>query len=263
MTSAVYRHEEPGKIPAAILALLVHCAFFVFLYMGVSWTHKKEAEAVFVDAWSSLPELPAPQKAAPPPKLVEEAKPPPKPVEELKPAPKAEPEQAGPKPDIALKEKADKERQLKEQKVKEEADRKKREQEDLKLAAAREQADAQAAARLKQEQEDALKRVEEQKTADFARLKAEYIAKITSKIRSRIVMPPDIKGDEQVEIDVILVPGGDVLSVKVKKVSGNAAYDSAVERAIYKAQPLPLPPDPALFKDFRDLALQFRAKEES
>jgi colicin import membrane protein len=34
-----------------------------------------------------------------------------------------------------------------------------------------------------------------------------------------------------------------------------------VERAILRAQPLPLPPDPALFKDFRELNLIFRPKE--
>jgi colicin import membrane protein len=49
--------------------------------------------------------------------------------------------------------------------------------------------------------------------------------------------------------------------VKMKKSSGVTVYDSAVERAIYKAQPLPLPSDASLHKDFRDLALKFRPKE--
>jgi colicin import membrane protein len=39
------------------------------------------------------------------------------------------------------------------------------------------------------------------------------------------------------------------------------AYDAAVERAILKASPLPLPPDPALFQQFRDLHLRIRPKE--
>ncbi|MDH4234089.1 MAG: TonB C-terminal domain-containing protein, partial [Gallionella sp.] len=44
----------------------------------------------------------------------------------------------------------------------------------------------------------------------------------------------------------------------LEKSSGNAAYDNAVERAILKSDPLPLPPDPALFKEFRVLKLKFR-----
>jgi colicin import membrane protein len=34
-----------------------------------------------------------------------------------------------------------------------------------------------------------------------------------------------------------------------------------VERAILKAQPLPLPPDPAMFKEFRELNLIFRPEQ--
>ena len=52
-----------------------------------------------------------------------------------------------------------------------------------------------------------------------------------------------------------------VLGAKLKRGSGNAAYDNAVERAISRAQPLPMPPDPALVKEFRELNLKFNAKE--
>jgi colicin import membrane protein len=40
--------------------------------------------------------------------------------------------------------------------------------------------------------------------------------------------------------------------------SGHAAYDAAAERAIYKAQPLPVPSDAALQKMFRELKLTIR-----
>jgi colicin import membrane protein len=59
----------------------------------------------------------------------------------------------------------------------------------------------------------------------------------------------------------VVLPDGNVLGVKLKKPSGNPAYDNAVERAISRAQPLPMPPDPALLKDFRELNLKFRAQE--
>ncbi|HMU64442.1 MAG TPA: TonB family protein, partial [Nitrosomonas sp.] len=51
------------------------------------------------------------------------------------------------------------------------------------------------------------------------------------------------------------LPGGDVLKVSLRKSSGYAAFDEAVERAIFLAKPLPIPPDPALFKEFRDFSL--------
>jgi colicin import membrane protein len=52
-----------------------------------------------------------------------------------------------------------------------------------------------------------------------------------------------------------------VLSAKLTKPSGNEAYDSAVERAIFKAQPLPLPQDVALFNKFRELHLTFKPEK--
>ena len=90
---------------------------------------------------------------------------------------------------------------------------------------------------------------------------AEYKAKIMAKIRSRIVLPPNIPDDSVAELDVTLLPGGDILNVRLRKSSGYAAFDNAVERAIYLAKPLPLPPDPALFPKFRDLSLKVHYRE--
>jgi colicin import membrane protein len=47
-----------------------------------------------------------------------------------------------------------------------------------------------------------------------------------------------------------------VLSTKLVRSSGNPAYDAAVERAILKASPLPLPANRELFA--RELRLTFR-----
>jgi colicin import membrane protein len=57
---------------------------------------------------------------------------------------------------------------------------------------------------------------------------------------------------------VTVLPGGDVMDVVLLKSSGNTAYDNAAERAIYKAQPLPLPDDAGLQKMFRELRLTIR-----
>ena len=90
---------------------------------------------------------------------------------------------------------------------------------------------------------------------------AEYKARILAKIRRNIVMPPDLPGNPVVEFDVTLLPGGDILDVKLRRSSGFAAFDSAVERAIYLSKPLPLPPDPAMFPKFRNLSVKVHYHE--
>ena len=63
------------------------------------------------------------------------------------------------------------------------------------------------------------------------------------------------------EFDVTLLPGGDILDVKMRRTSGYAAFDSAVERGIFMSKPLPLPPDPALFPKFRNLNVKVHYHE--
>jgi colicin import membrane protein len=161
-----------------------------------------------------------------------------------------------------LKEKLEKERK---QKEKEKLEAKKREQEKAQLAALKvKQAKEAEARRLAREQEEALKKLAQQQAAQAvaqARLIDEYRRRISERIKRFIVEPPNLQGNAEVQFDVVLLPGGEVLGVKLKKSSGLTAYDNAVERAILKAQPLPLPPDPALFRDFRELNLKFRPKE--
>ena len=89
----------------------------------------------------------------------------------------------------------------------------------------------------------------------------EYKARILAKIKGHIVMPPDLPGNPVAEFDVTLLPGGDILDVKLRKSSGFAAFDSAVERAIFLSKPLPLPPEPALFPKFRNLNLKVHYRE--
>lgn len=89
-----------------------------------------------------------------------------------------------------------------------------------------------------------------------------YQFAIRHKITGYIVLPSGIRGNPEVEFDLVLLPDGHTLSVKLRRSSGNEKYDSAVERAIIKAQPLPVPSDPKLFtEDFRELNLIFRILE--
>lgn len=57
-----------------------------------------------------------------------------------------------------------------------------------------------------------------------------------------------------------LGPGGVVLGVKLMQSSGNSALDRSARVAIFKASPLPVPKDPALFDNFRELRLTVSPK---
>ena len=62
-------------------------------------------------------------------------------------------------------------------------------------------------------------------------------------------------------VHVRLTPKGEVLSAAVVRSSGNPIFDRSVEYAVYKAEPLPLPEDPALFDNFRDIEFLFSPEE--
>ena len=253
------------------LAVAMHVGFLLLLVFGVAWQKRHAEPAAIVDLWNSLPAPPRPEPA---PKPVPKVEPKPEPKPEPRPAPKPEAKPV-PKPDIALKEKLEKERKAKEQaelekkKRKEEEakkekaqqlEAKKKEDEKRKLEKERLAHEAEQK-RLAQEKADiAAKLAKERATAQQA-LNDKYIALIQNHVKRQIVEPPNLQGNPQVEFDVVLIPGGEVLTVKLRRSSGVPAYDAAVERAILKASPLPLPPDPALFQQFRDLHLKIRPRE--
>jgi colicin import membrane protein len=99
--------------------------------------------------------------------------------------------------------------------------------------------------------------------AAAAQLKAleGYKRKISQRIRGYIVLPPGINGNPEAVYSVTVVPGGEVLDVKLVKPSGAPAYDAAVERAIQAASPLPVPTDPDMFQQLRQMNLRFRPNE--
>ena len=255
---------------AGALAFAMHVLLLVLLVFGVSWQHKQIDTAVVVDLWRDLPSVIPPKVDPPPTPAIKPEPPKPAPKVEVKPPPKPEPAPA-PKPDIALREKLEKERKLKELKAAEakklaaekareaELDKKKRaEAEALKQ---RQAAEAEAK-RVAAEQQKARDALAAQQAAAQAKVVDEYKRRIVEKVRRFIVLPPNVSDNARVEFEVVMLPGGEVLGAKLKGSANSIpAYDAAVERAILKAQPLPLPPDPALMRQFRELNLVFRPKE--
>lgn len=252
-------------------AFVMHALFFALLVIGVNWQKKQPDSAMIVDLWNNLPPVAQPKAdPAPPPEAKPEPEPPkPAPKVEAKPpppapVPKAEPKPAPKpvtKPDIALKEKEDKDRKLKEQAAA--AETKKRQEDQARAEAAKQQQAQEAEARrAAQEQADAQKKLAAQAAAAQAKMVDEYKRRIADKIKRFIVEPPGVNPSAQLEFEIVVLPGGEVLGAKLKRATNSIpAYDQAVERAILRAQPLPLPPDPALMKEFRELNLVFRPKE--
>ena len=247
MTADLYITSRDRTVSGA-LALVMHLLFFVLLVFGVTW-QKREPAAVVAELWSNLPAPPLPKAEPAPPK--------PQPKAEAKPVPTVEPKPA-PKPDIALREKKEKALKAKEREL---AEKKKREEQARLEALKQQQAKEAEALRLAREQDEALKKLAQTQAAAQAKLVDEYKRRIAERIKRFIIEPPSLQGNPEVEFDVIVLPGGEVLSVKLRKSSSLATYDSAVERAILKAQALPLPADPAMFKYFRELNLIFRPEQ--
>jgi colicin import membrane protein len=263
--------EEPALARSAALSFLVHLVLVGAIFLGVRW-QSHQPQTVVVELWESPPPPPAIQ--APPPPAPE----PPAP----KPAPEPEPQIE--KPDIALKApaklKLKPETQLKpppepKPKPKPKPEPKPKPQPKAKpqakpepLAAARapddeyqtrlrdELAREQATIRAEREESEMRDLIARSARESRTRALADYRAKIRGKVRGNIVLPQDIEGNPAAIFDVVQLPTGEVLSVKLRKSSGHKGYDEAVERAILKSSPLPRPEQPEIFD--RELELTFR-----
>ncbi|HWQ94400.1 MAG TPA: cell envelope integrity protein TolA [Gammaproteobacteria bacterium] len=87
---------------------------------------------------------------------------------------------------------------------------------------------------------------------------AQYVGRIQREVTQNWLRPPTARLGMSCTVMVNLAPNGDVLNARVVASSGDTAFDRSVEAAVYKASPLPLPPDPALFEYFRELNFIFK-----
>jgi colicin import membrane protein len=281
---ALRPYKEPGKWQAGFFAVLVHLLLIAVLFYGVSW-QRKEPEAFEValvrnQAPPSAQVLPPP----PPPPQVKIETPPPPPQPEATP----EPPKPAPKPEIALptpkpekkkpeprpeppKPEVKPEPKPKPEPKKPEAkpDPRNEAQSALKTQIAADQKRMQATLNREAERarQSALLNEESGKVAS-AKAKAstdkaqrEYENKIRVKIRGNIVLPGSISGNPEARFMVDQLPSGEVMDVKLLHSSGNASLDTAIERAIRKSSPLPLPSDPSLFE--RQIEIRYRPFEDT
>ncbi|MGQ0578600.1 MAG: energy transducer TonB [Betaproteobacteria bacterium] len=294
--------DEPGRVASGIFALLVHLLFFGMLMFGISWQKKIVGPVMvdlWEELPEPVAKVspPPPKIVEPPPRPAPEVKkePPPPPPPKVEAPPKPTPAE------IELREKLRKQKEEEEAKLLEEKkaleaekrrleeerraeeetkrleqEKLKREEEarqleekkkleeqrraeDLRREEERQQQEAQ---RKQREADEAKRRAEAAVRAAQQKLIDDWTAKIQAAIRGRVVVPTNMQGNPEARFEVVLLPGGEVLSATLRKSSGVPAYDAAVERAILAAQPLPVPPEPDLFQEnFRELLLKFRPKD--
>ncbi|MCK9380167.1 MAG: TonB C-terminal domain-containing protein [Sulfuritalea sp.] len=235
------RANKPGKRISIALAITVHLLLAAFLFYGVRW-QTKATDVVEVELVRATAE-----PAATPPAPV--AVPPAPTVEPPPPAPKPEPKPAPRKPDIAIKEK---EKPKPPPKVEPKPP----------VNPFQEQLKRELEQTNQRKNADNALREAAQKQASAARDKAmtDYLGRIRGKIRGNIVVPPEVKGNPEAVFDVTQLPSGEILTVRLKRSSGHATLDAAIERAILKSNPLPKPQAADLFS--RSLELHFRPLDD-
>lgn len=269
--------SAPGKWPSLALAALVHVLLLAFLFFGVRWQNPAP-EAVEVSVVDGVPPPPRVAAPEPPPRPEPRPEPPkPEPKPEPKPVPKPEPKPLPPppvKPEIVTKPEPVKkppppppkpevkpepkpeppkakpeakpipkpEKQPDRMKEILAAEDKQRRVDDQKRQAAEQQRQLTAQLAAEESQRAAAKASAASKSALDA-----YMNKIRVKVRGNIILPPAVSGNPEAVFLVDQAFDGTVLEVRLKKSTGNAALDAAIEKAIAKSSPLPTPDDRSLF----------------
>ncbi len=126
--------------------------------------------------------------------------------------------------------------------------------------AARKQREVAAAARQRAQAESEL---QEQLAAENARMQAEragaldeYIRLIANQIERNWVPPLSAKPGLECLVQVVQIPSGDVMDVRVGRCNGDDAVIRSIEAAVRRSSPLPKPPSQAVFE--RNLNVTFR-----
>ena len=118
-----------------------------------------------------------------------------------------------------------------------------------KLAAARKLA-AERAAQARAQRIAQLQRALREDAQSNAQMRAAvggWITEVTQRVEAAWIKPPTARSNLSCTIGVVLVPGGAVSSVSLGACNGDEAVRESIEAAVYRASPLPPPPDPDLY----------------
>ncbi|HXW74123.1 MAG TPA: cell envelope integrity protein TolA [Steroidobacteraceae bacterium] len=111
----------------------------------------------------------------------------------------------------------------------------------------------------KEREEDLQRSLAAEAESDTARAGpalANWEAQIAAKITRAWLRPPTARPGIECMLNVTQVPGGEVTQVTIGECNADEAVRESIEAAVYRASPLPPPPDPALFD--RNLKIDFK-----
>ena len=138
-----------------------------------------------------------------------------------------------------------------------EAKRKAEAEAESKRKAAAEAEDRRIKAEREAELQRALSAEEDRRNASrLAGLGAQWAQAIQARVQRAWIRPPSARAGLDCLVVVTQVPGGTVVRAEVRSCNGDEAVKQSIEAAVFRASPLPPPPDPALFE--RTLELRFR-----
>ncbi|MBS0377375.1 MAG: cell envelope integrity protein TolA [Proteobacteria bacterium] len=143
--------------------------------------------------------------------------------------------------------------------AKRKAEEQKKADEQKKAEAAKKAQDDALARQQAQEASDDLKRsiaAEEGARARAGPALASWQAKIAAAITHAWQRPDTARPGIECVLKVTQVPGGQVTNVEIGQCNGDAAVRESIQTAVYRASPLPAPPDPAIFD--RNLVINFK-----
>ena len=252
--------RNPGRVRAVLYAVLVHAVIIGLIVIGFRWTAQAPSGQKVIQA-VAVPQTP--------PKKAEEPKKPTPQEEQVRQSAETEKRQQ-----VELKKKQQQEEQqqlelARKKKEAEEKAQKQKEQQQQKRAAelARQQ-------EQKREQKQAVQSLQEQLVAEekarqnavqaarAATVVDQYKALIRQRVTHSWSRPLGSTKGLKCVVRVRLTPSGEVLAATVVQSSGNPVFDRSVENAVYKAAPLPLPDDPSLFDNFREIEFLFNPETQ-
>jgi colicin import membrane protein len=260
--------RNPGRIRAIVYAVLVHAVVIGLAVVGFRWSMAPSTEPV-------IQAVAVPEQTARKPEAVDKHA-----QEETRKKAEAADKHAQEEEEARKKAEAEKRRQAELKKKQDEEQAQQRLVVERKKQETEEKEKQKRAAELERKNEEKRRQklteqslqeqlaAEEKQRTDTARAAraATVVDKYRALIQQRVSRswnsPVGVAKGLKCVVHVRLTPGGEVLSAAVVRSSGNGIFDRSVEYAVYKAAPLPLPEDPTLFDNFREIEFVFDPDKE-
>jgi len=142
------------------------------------------------------------------------------------------------------------------EKAKADAQRKAEEQKKAQEAAALAKQQAQEAQESEADLKRSLAAEEHARAVRAGPALASWQSQIAAAIQREWQRPPTARPGIECVLNVTQLPGGTVTQVSIGDCNGDQAVRESIQRAVYRASPLPPPPDPTLFD--RNLKINFK-----